>query len=69
MRATPTLTTFDIAGNAGQAHIQYNGSGGGSNTAVTVIENNTKGFMISKTAIGVDNYGAMIIKYNASAEL
>jgi hypothetical protein len=25
--------------------------------------------MISKTAIGVDNYGAMIIKYNASAEL
>lgn len=70
MRATPTITVFDIAGASGKAHIQYVGSGGGSNETVTVITLTNKGFAVSRSSgVGNDKYGAIIFKYNADSEL
>jgi len=67
--STPTITTYDIGGTAGQAHRQYVGSGGGANVAVTQAGITAYGFYVISTISGGDKAGKYYLYYTASAEL
>jgi hypothetical protein len=70
MRISPTVTTFDLAGTAGNAHRQYVGSGGGANVAVTAGLVTNKYFRVTSSVGGAtDRAGAYYFQWTASAEL
>lgn len=68
MRATPSITVFDLVNAAGKAHVQYNGSGGGSNQTVTVVRPTPVSFAVGLT-IAADKSGAFYFRYRAAIEL
>ena len=68
-RTSPTITFWDINNNINQVHVQYVGSGGGSNVTGVTPNSNLSGFYLTKSGIGPDKFGAMYFYWSAFAEL